>query len=108
MKKLFLEKIVFVMLLATICMGFFIFGLFAISYQENFYSMTTVVSHVSKVTDTVTIEDFSGNLWQFKGVEDWKIGDIASCVMDSKGNEEIEDDEIIRVNFSGKIDEWRD
>lgn len=74
--------------------------------KKNIYGMTAVVTNVSQATNTVTIEDFNGNLWQFKGIEDWTIDDIASCVMDNKGTIEIKDDEIISVHYSGYWKGW--
>lgn len=71
---------------------------------KNFYSMTTEVIQVSRANDTVTVKDFNGNLWQFKGSEDWYAGEICSCIMDNKGTPEIKDDEIIKVHYDGWAD----
>ena len=74
--------------------------------MKNWYGMTAVVTHVSEATDTVTIKDFNDNLWQFKGVEDWSVNDIASCVMDSCGTSLIKDDVIVKVQYSGYFEGW--
>lgn len=74
--------------------------------KKNIYGMTAVVTNVSQATDTVTIEDFNGNLWQFKGIEDWEVDDIASCVMDNQGTAEIKDDVIISARYGGYWKGW--
>ena len=71
--------------------------------ESHKYAMSTIVVDISDATDTVTIRDFNGNLWQFKGVEDWALDDICACVMDDNGTAEIKDDEIISVRYSGYI-----
>ena len=67
------------------------------------YPATMYVTEISGELDIVTLEDFSGNLWEFYGVEDWAIGDICSCIMDDNGTKAIEDDEIIDIKYSGNI-----
>ena len=52
-------------------------------------------------TDTVIVEDYSGNLWAFYGCEDWQEGDCVSLVMSDNATEEIYDDEILSVRYSG-------
>jgi cell division protein FtsX len=74
----------------------------------NVYPMTTVVVDVSEATDTVTVKDYNGNLWQFKGVEDWEINDIATLLMDSNGTEEIKDDFISAPpRYNGRFENWK-
>lgn len=73
---------------------------------KNLYGMTAIVTNVSQDTDTVTIEDFNGNLWQFEGTEDWAINDVVSCIMDSQGTALIKDDVIIKVQYSGYFEGW--
>jgi hypothetical protein len=67
---------------------------------KNYYAMTAEVVNVSEDRDTVTVEDYNGNLWEFYGAEDWHEKDCASLLMDSKGTDTIKDDEIIKVTFS--------
>lgn len=71
--------------------------------DETHYALSTTVVEVDHFNDIVTVEDFNGNIWEFEGVEDWEVGDIASCLMDSKGTETIFDDEIVKVKYDG----WR-
>ena len=72
------------------------------------YTMTTKVIKVDKPTDTVTIQDFNGNLWQFKGVKDWEEGAICSCIMDNNGTDSIKDDKIISTHYDGWFEAWGD
>ena len=74
--------------------------------SNNLYGLTTVVVDVSKANDRVTCQDFNGNLWQFEGVEDWFVNDIATFVMDDKGTKEIKDDEIVDVRYGGYFEGW--
>ena len=76
--------------------------------NENIYPMTSVVVDVSEATDTVTVKDYNGNLWQFKGVEDWEIDDIATLLMNDNGTEEIKDDFISAPpRYNGRFENWR-
>lgn len=70
------------------------------------YGLTTVVVDVSKANDKVTCQDCNGNLWQFEGVEDWCVNDIATFIMDDMGTEEINDDEIVSVRYNGWFEDW--
>jgi len=65
------------------------------------YPQSMIVVQIDEATDTVTCEDATGNLWQFKGVEDWCVDDIAAMIMNDNGTAEISDDEIISVRYCG-------
>lgn len=76
----------------------------AINMNNGFkkeYPQTMTVVQVDIATDTVTCEDATGNLWQFKGVEDWQVNDIVSMIMNDNGTEEVFDDEIVKVRYNG-------
>ena len=45
--------------------------------------------------------------WQFKGVEDWGIGDVCSCIMSDNGTELIDDDKIVKVKYDGWFSGWK-
>ena len=74
--------------------------------KQNYYAMTTVVIQVDYENDIVTCKDFVGNSWAFNGCEDWISGDIASMIMDTKGTQEISDDEIVSVRYNGWIENF--
>ena len=65
-----------------------------------YYALTTKVVAIDQEADIVTCEDYNGNLWKFRGVEDWEVGDCASLLMESHGTKKIEDDTIEDVRFS--------
>lgn len=70
--------------------------------KSEIYSQTMTVIEIEN--DIVTIEDPNGFTYQFDGAEDWMIGDICSCLMDSKGTKTIFDDEIINARYSGYVE----
>ena len=68
--------------------------------SDEYYALTTRVEDISEAADLVLVKDSNGNLWTFKGVEDWQIGDCASLLMRNNGTENIKDDEIISARYS--------
>lgn len=66
----------------------------------NYYACTTIVVEVDRDNDLVTVEDSTGNRWQFYGVEDWQEGDCASLLMWDNGTESITDDEIQSARYN--------
>lgn len=67
---------------------------------ESNYAMTAKVIAVSEVQDTVTVQDSTGNVWEFKDASDWEVNDCASLVMNGKGTESILDDEIVDARYN--------
>jgi len=76
-------------------------GIFIGDNSKKEYPQSMVVVQIDEATDTVTCEDATGNLWQFKDVEDWCIDDVAAMIMNDNGTAEISDDEIISVRYCG-------
>lgn len=72
--------------------------------QVNIYAETFLVSEV--VGEKVILTDFNGFQWAFYDTEgdDWKPGDVASCVMSDNGTEIIFDDQILSIKYSGYIE----
>ena len=106
-----LDVITFTILSIWLAICMFIFGVIvgsaaAEKKTTEKYGLTGVVVNLSRGTDTVTIMDCNGNYWQFKGVEDYEIDDIVSCVVDTKGTDLIKDDEIIAARYGGCIWSW--
>lgn len=66
--------------------------------------MTAKVTKVNKKKNVVTVQDYSGNKWKFRGCEDYKNGDVVSMLMDSNGTKKITDDIILQVRHRGA--EW--
>ena len=92
-------KKLIVALIILICALFFVAAVSQPVAQT--YANTGRVMAISAGTDTVVVEDYNGNLWAFYGVEDWQEGDCVSLVMSDAGTEEIYDDEILSVRYSG-------
>lgn len=67
---------------------------------DEYYALTTRVEDISEAADLVLVKDSNGNLWTFRGAEDWQIGDCASLLMRNNGTENIKDDEIISARYS--------
>lgn len=84
---------------------FFTLTIFITGSLHNAYvnqrPATMIVREINQESDIVTLEDGNGFLWQIQGVEDWEIGDYASCIMDTKGTDSILDDEIKVIVYSG-------
>lgn len=96
---------IFLLILATII---FIVKVDINNRPAKQYAMTTEVVRVDKPTDTVTIQDFNGNLWQFKGTKEWTEGAICSCIMDDNGTDLIKDDKIVSTHYDGWFEAWGD
>ena len=65
-----------------------------IAMGGNTYTMSAVVTDVD--ADTVTVEDFNGNVWEFYG-DGFAVGEILTLVMDDCGTTNITDDMIVDV-----------
>lgn len=74
---------------------------------DNFYGMTAKVIEVDRENDVVVIKDFSGYVWEFGGIEDWEVDDIATCVMYDNNTKSILDDEIVNVTYNGYFEGWK-
>lgn len=70
------------------------------------YAKTAKIIEVNRITDTVTCEDYNGNLWEFTECEDWEVGDIAALLMNNNGTENIYDDTIVEVRYCGALERW--
>lgn len=70
------------------------------------YAKTAKIVEVNRITDTVTCEDYNGNLWEFTECEDWEVGDIAALLMNNNGTESIYDDTIVEVRYCGAFERW--
>lgn len=65
------------------------------------YPMAGVVVDLDREHDVVNVSIASGLLYEFYGVEDWDIGDIAAMTMDDNGTETILDDKIVDARYAG-------
>ena len=91
-----------VLTLAAIILTGCIFGLMHRPPEVKQYPTCGIIVENDERTETVTVEDFNGNHWQFNGVEDWLVGDIVSMIMSDNGTPDtIYDDQIVMVKYSG-------
>ena len=99
-----MKKIIVIVLIA----GFWIIHCLTPSTKANeeLYPRTMVVSEIDVGSDTVVLTDSVGFVWEFRGVEDWQVGDICSCIMDTSGTENIEDDIIVDTKYNGQIEDF--
>ena len=64
------------------------------------YNKSAVVVDVDYTADVITVEDSTGNLWTFEGVEDYDLSDRVALTMHDNGTEwDIKDDKIIEVRY---------
>lgn len=71
------------------------------------YPKVFVVHEIDRVTDTMTLVDFNGWLWDVYGVEDYEIGDVVGAIVDDVGTEVIYDDEIQCIRYCGWLEGWK-
>lgn len=70
------------------------------------YPSTMIVTHVDCFTDSVVVENSTGFVYSYFGVEDIIPGDVVSVVMYNNGTPwTIEDDQVISARYSGFIKE---
>ena len=82
----------------------FLAFLLALIAAFGLYPMTGIVTELNETDDTVTVETATGFRFAFYGVEDWQIGDFASCIMYDNGTDEITDDAILTVRYAGHFE----
>ena len=73
--------------------------------QEEIYPRTMVVYKIDHESDFVMLKDSTGLIWGFNGVEDWEIGDICSCILNTNGTEIIYDDTIVNTRYNGQLED---
>lgn len=99
MKKQIIISIVLIFALILCCSASIYFTIQ--KQNSHYYALTTIVQTVDVENDTVVIKDSKGNTWNFSGVENWKVNDVCSCLMDNKGTSSIYDDSIISTSYGG-------
>ena len=73
-----------------------------INGNATLYPETAVVREIDPVEDTVLVEAGNGNLFVFKGTEDWEEDDICAMLMSDNGTANVADDIILDVKYSGR------
>ena len=81
-------------------------GFIACAWAES-YPRTFFVEAIDPDTDTVLLYDMNGWQWEWEGVEDWAVEDMAAAIMDDNGTpENIFDDIIITLHYQTNISDW--
>lgn len=65
------------------------------------YPATATVTDLDYERDIVTVENANGYTYQYYGCEDYAEGDLVSMIVYSNGTDDITDDEILMVYYSG-------
>lgn len=73
-----------------------------INGNATLYPETAIVREIDPVEDTVLVEAGNGNLFVFKGTEDWEEDDVCSMLMSDNGTANVADDIILDVKYSGR------
>ena len=96
-----MKKKIILGVLAVLCAG--VIGGVKVKAQvaSSVYPMATIVTETDFETDTVTLTCGNGNQFQFTGIEDWFVGDVAACIMDDNATEIVTDDSIVSVYYAG-------
>lgn len=76
---------------------------------KDLYPLTGIVTEVEHMEDTdlITMTTANGNQfsWYVDNTDDWCINDLASCIMNSNGTDEVYDDEIVDAHYVGTLDQ---
>lgn len=65
------------------------------------YTREMTVTEINAAEDVVVLVCTEGHEWAFYGVENWLVGDMCTCTMDSNGTANITDDAIIFTTYKG-------
>lgn len=76
---------------------------------KDLYPLTGIVTEVEHMEDTDLITMTTANenqfSWYTDSTDDWFINDLASCIMNSNGTDEVYDDEIVDAHYVGTLDQ---
>lgn len=67
----------------------------------NIYSQSLKVAEIQKENDLVIFETSTGYRFNYKGIEDIQPGEIYSVIFWNNATENIQDDSILSIRFSG-------
>lgn len=101
-----MKKFIPYVLIILVCCAVAVLDVFVVHSQPTAYATTTVVVDCDKENDIVVCEDYNGERWEFSGVEDWQMNDVATLTMNTRGTEDIHDDEILSARYSGNMAGW--
>jgi len=76
-------------------------GIVTAPINVNIYPTTMVVTDINYQEDYITLTDCNGESWEWSGVEDWQVNDMASCLLSDNGTHNIYDDQILEIRYCG-------
>ena len=88
-------------LVAALAIGLICSSAKRFAASDDLYPKAATVTGFDIENDMVITTDAAGVQWLFGGIEDWDVGDTAAFIIDSCGTEEISDDLVISVRYSG-------
>lgn len=78
-----------------------------LSKPETLYPQTAIVVSANESQNLLTLMIATGYVFTYEiPIEDWLPGDICSLIMDSRGTEDIRDDEIRKIRYSGRPEDY--
>ena len=94
------HKRIFSTIIITICFYILLFiSIMHYSFASGqIYNKKGIVSEVNLTNKTTTFIDENGEMWAFKGVKNWSVGDEIICTMNNNNTTSIYDDKVIGVN----------
>lgn len=79
----------------------------SIPKPKNLYPQTAMVVSTDEDQNLLTLMTANGNVFVYEtSVEDWLVGDICSLIMDSMGTEDVKDDKIQKIRYSGRTEHY--
>ena len=75
--------------------------MFCACANAEIYPDTFIITGLDYANDIIILEDANGFIWEYEGIEDLFIGDMVSVLMDNNNTENITDDIILKLTYSG-------
>lgn len=89
------------MIIVTILSFILSFSSFNQSCVNKVYPKAMQVIELNYDTNEIVCIDSNNFKWIFLGIEDYEINDLVVCIMDNNCTQEIFDDSILSVQYSG-------
>ena len=78
-----------------------------LSKPDTLYPQTAIVVSTNESQNLLTLMTATGHVFIYETpIEDWFPGDICSMIMDTKGTEDVRDDEIRNIRCSGRPEDY--
>lgn len=75
----------------------------SIPKPKNLYPQTAIVVRTDESQNILTLMTGAGHVFSYETpIEDWLPGDICSMIMNNRGTEDVRDDEIRNIRYSGR------